>query len=93
MEAPVGMLRFFRYLNLYMISALSIRLLIKTFFKPLKNEYRIGLVWFSIMMGVGFKSVLIITSFIMLILVFAFEIVFLFAFLAFPFIPFYLFFV
>ncbi len=93
LEAPAGILRFYRYLNLYVASALSIRLLLKTFFRPLKNEYRMGLVWFSVMMGVGFKSVLIVTSVIMLIIILAFEIIFLFAFLLFPFIPFYLLFV
>lgn len=89
-EAPVGILKFYSHLNNYILSLLSVRLLVKTFFKPLKNEYRTGLVWFSVMMGIGFKSVLILTSFLMFFLVIVFEVVFLFSFIAFPFIPFYL---
>jgi hypothetical protein len=91
-EAPIGILRFFRALNLYTVNLFSLKLLFRTFFKPMKNEYRKGLIGFSIMMGVMFKSFLILISFFMLFLMMFFEILFLFLFIVFPFIPLYLFF-
>jgi len=57
-----GLLDFFIDLNRYVASLLSLQLLIKTFFKPLKNEYRQGLVLFSIIFGMFIKSILISIS-------------------------------
>ena len=53
---------------IYGANLLSVPLLLKTFFKPLKNEYRQGLVLFSIVMGVIIKLVLLSISFIILFL-------------------------
>ncbi len=44
---------------LYTSDLLSLGVMIKTFFKPLKGEYREGLVFFSVIMGMIFKSILI----------------------------------
>lgn len=52
----------------YAANLLSVPLLIKTFFKPLKNEYRDGLVLFSIIMGMIIKLVLLLISFSILII-------------------------
>lgn len=49
---------------------LSVPILLKTFFKPLKNEYRDGLVWFSIIMGMLVKSVILFVDFVILLVLF-----------------------
>lgn len=54
-----GLINFFVRFNRYVISLLSLGLLTRTFFKPLKNEYRQGLVLFSIFFGMAIKTVLI----------------------------------
>ena len=57
-----GTLQFFLELNRYTASLLSLPLMLKTFFKPLKNEYRDGLVVFSVLAGIAIKSFLILIS-------------------------------
>ena len=57
-----GVINFFAGFNRYVASLLSVPLLFKTFFKPLKNEYRDGLVLFSILAGILIKSVLLFVS-------------------------------
>lgn len=57
-----GLLNFFILFNRYTVSLLSLRLLVRTFFKPLKNEYRDGLVLFSVIFGMVIKSMLISVS-------------------------------
>lgn len=49
-------------LTIYTIKLLSIPLLAKTFFKPLKNEYHQGLIRFSIIAGIIVKTILITVS-------------------------------
>lgn len=53
----------------YVANLLSIPLLLKTLFKPLKNEYREGLVIFSIAMGVVIKLLILLVAIPALILV------------------------
>lgn len=57
-----GMLKVFAEFNRYTASLLSIPLMFKTIFKPLKNEYREGLVLFSILAGFVIKSFLLLIS-------------------------------
>lgn len=57
-----GLLNFFILFNRYIVSLLSLPLLVRTFFKPLKNEYRDGLVLFSVIFGMVIKSILISVS-------------------------------
>ena len=57
-----GLLNFFILFNRYTVSLLSLPLLVRTFFKPLKNEYRDGLVLFSVIFGMVIKSMLISVS-------------------------------
>ena len=57
-----SLIEFFVMLNKYTVALLSLSLLIKSFFKPLKNEYRKGLVFFSIVAGVIIKLFLISIS-------------------------------
>ena|ERR1035437_4646761 len=59
LEAPLNMLRFFASLNKAFFGVFSLPLMFKTFFKPWKNEYREGLVGFSIVMGMVMKSLFI----------------------------------
>lgn len=59
LEAPLNMLRFFASLNKAFFGVFSLPLMIKTFFRPWKNEYREGLVGFSIIMGMIMKSLFI----------------------------------
>ncbi|MDO8270090.1 MAG: hypothetical protein Q7T54_05490 [Candidatus Levybacteria bacterium] len=57
-----GIFTFFIEFNRYTASLLSLPLLLHTFFKPLKNEYRDGLVLFSIVFGMIIKTALILIS-------------------------------
>ena len=54
----------------YVADLLSIRLLFKTYLKPLKNEYRDGLVVFSIGMGLVVKTLLLLVSAVILAILF-----------------------
>lgn len=62
----------------------ALPLFIKTFFKPLKNEYRQGLVGFSRGMGMVVKTFFILADIIILIPLLAFEAMVLVLFIAFP---------
>jgi len=84
-EAVIGLITFFISLNRYIMDLLSFPLFVRTFFKPLKNEYRKGLVTFSIGMGIFVKSVLIAVDLFIFLLLFVFELTFLCLFLLFPF--------
>lgn len=68
-----GLIDFFVAFNKYISSLFSIQLLAKTFFKPLKNEYREGLVLFSIVAGMIVKSVLLIVTVSIVLIVLAIE--------------------
>lgn len=79
-----GLVVFFGQLNRYLISLLSYDLLIKTFFKPLKNEYRKGLVLFSILFGIFIKSFLISILTLIFILILILEVLILLLIAAIP---------
>lgn len=84
LEAPVEMIRFFASLNSYFMELFALPLCLRTFFKPLKNEYREGLIAFSRAMGIIVKSVLIFVDLLILISLLLIEIVIVLFFLAFP---------
>lgn len=84
-EAPVGMLAFFASLNKSLLHVLSLPILFSTFFKPLKNEYREGLVGFSIGMGMFVKTSLIFIDLLIFLAVFVFEMLALLGFILLPF--------
>jgi hypothetical protein len=73
-ESPLALLRFFASLNSAFFHLFSLPLFLKTYFKPVKNEYRQGLVGFSIAIGMFVKTWFIIADVIMLILLLTFEI-------------------
>lgn len=56
------------YVFIYIANLLSVTLLVRTFFKPLKSEYRKGLVLFSVLMGTIVKSILLFVAAIVLLI-------------------------
>jgi len=83
-DSPRSMVQFFLSLNRAFLQLFSLPLFIKTYTKPLKNEYRQGLVRFSKVMGVIIKSVLIFVDSILYSLLIIAEVTVLAGFLAFP---------
>ena len=83
-EAPLGLIGYFASFNRAFLEMFSLPLFLKTFFKPLKNEYRDGLVWFSRILGMVIKLILIIIDVALFILILAIEGVILIGFLIFP---------
>lgn len=86
LEAPKNILIFFISLNKTFLGVFSLSLMLKTFFKPWKNEYREGLVGFSIFMGMTIKSLFILADIILLIGLIVFEILLFIGFLIWPFV-------
>lgn len=84
-EAPVRLFKYFGSVNRAALEILSLPLMFRTFFKPLKNEYRKGLVWFSISMGIFIKTIFIFIDLIFMIGLILFEAFVLFLFLFWPF--------
>lgn len=83
-EAPIHIFVFFTSVNHSFFQFLSLPLLLRTFFKPIKNEYRSGLVGFSIGMGMAVKSVLIVVNLVLFIPLLVTELFFFFVFITFP---------
>ena len=83
-EAPVGIYDFFTSLNHAFFQMFGLPLFIKTFFEPLKNEYRPGLIGFSRAMGVIVKSFIIIADLVIFIPLLAIEMVIFVGFITFP---------
>lgn len=85
LDSPVSLFQFFVSLNKSFLQLFSLPLLLRTFFKPLKNEYRQGLVGFSIAMGIVVKSVMITANLTLLLLLLLFEITVFLGYFLFPF--------
>jgi hypothetical protein len=83
-EAPLGMIGFFASFNHAFLELFSLPLFLRTFFQPLKNEYRPGLVWFSRIMGMISKTFLILVDVLLFIIILAVEGLILVGFLTFP---------
>ncbi|OGY25399.1 MAG: hypothetical protein A2134_03180 [Candidatus Woykebacteria bacterium RBG_16_39_9b] len=84
-QAPAKLIQILESLFKASLHMLSLGLLIKTFFKPLKNEYREGLVGISMFMGIVIKSLLIIFDLVFIVFFIGFEIVLFIAWILFPF--------
>ena len=84
LEAPKGLIGFFASLNNSFLQLLSLPILVRTYFKPWKNEYRKGLVVFSIAMGIFIKSFVIMADLILVLLLLFLEIIFFISFLLWP---------
>lgn len=89
-DAPLLLLGYFFNINKAFSNLMSLPLMLKTFFRPWKNEYREGLVGFSIFMGIAFKSILIFVFLILFLGLMFLEFIFLVLFLLFPLIGLYL---
>jgi len=83
-EAPASIISFFASLNKAFMQLFSLPLLLKTYFKPWKNEYREGLVAFSIGIGMFIKTFVILVDVLLFLLLFAVEIILTLAFILFP---------
>lgn len=84
LEAPKEIIAFFASLNSAFLKLFSLSILIKTYFQPWKNEYREGLVGFSIGMGMFIKSFVILVDIILFLLILAMELIFVVSFLFLP---------
>lgn len=85
LDAPLGLVRYFASFNRAFLHFFSLPLFLRTFFKPLKNEYRQGLVGFSIGMGIAVKSVLILVDLLLYAFLFILEVLIILGFLFVPF--------
>lgn len=83
-DSPTELFGFFRSLNSGFFQLFSLPLFLRTYFKPLKNEYREGLVGFSIAMGIIIKTFFILVDLLILTVLLVIEFAVLFFFLAFP---------
>lgn len=84
LEAPHGLISFFASLNNAFMQLFSLPLFMQTYFKPWKNEYRKGLVGFSIAMGMFVKTILITADIVLLVILLILEVIFIASFLALP---------
>lgn len=83
-ESPNNLIAFFASLNNAFMQLFSLPLLVKTFFLPWKNEYRKGLVGFSIAMGMFVKAFVIIADVVLLFALLIFEAIFVVSFVIWP---------
>jgi len=84
LDAPLGLVSYFGSVNGSFARLFSLGLLFKTFFQPIKNEYRQGLVGFSIGMGIFIKSILISIFLLCFLFLLVLEFLFLFSFILLP---------
>jgi hypothetical protein len=83
-ESPVAMFKFFASFNSAFFELFSLPLLLRTYFQPLKNEYRQGLVGFSRALGIFIKTFFIIADLAMLAVILTIEIAVFVSFVMFP---------
>lgn len=83
-DSPKNLITIFVSLNNAFLQLFSLPLLAKTYFKPWKNEYREGLVGFSIGMGMFIKSFVIIADIILFLFIFLLEVLIILGFVLWP---------
>lgn len=83
-DSPKNLIVFFASLNNAFLQLFSLPLLIKTYFKPWKNEYREGLVGFSIGIGIFIKTLVILVDLILFLALILLETGFVIGFIAWP---------
>jgi hypothetical protein len=74
-ESPVTLFQYFASLNMSFLQLFSLPLFLQTYFKPLKNEYRQGLVGFSRALGIFIKTILIAVDIFLFTLLLAVEVI------------------
>ncbi len=84
-QAPKGLASYFASFNNAFLKLFSFRQFVSTFFKPWKNEYRQGLVGFSVAMGIIIKSCMILFDLSLLFVFVVIEILLILLFIAWPF--------
>jgi hypothetical protein len=84
-DAVAEILKILKLILQAFLHLLSIELIFKTFFKPWKNEYREGLVRFSIFMGIFIKSLFLFADFLFVLALLFVEGLFLILWVALPF--------
>lgn len=84
LEAPKSLFFYLVSMDNAFLHMLSIPLFFRTFSKPLKNEYRGDLVFFSVIMGMVVKTVLILAGLFLFIMLLLFQMFFYLLFLALP---------
>jgi hypothetical protein len=85
-DLPKEVALYFLSLNKAYFHLFSVKMLLQTFFKPIKNEYREGLVRFSICMGMVVKTAILFVSLLLFFPLLVFELVLLVFFVGFPFV-------
>lgn len=75
---------YFGSLNRVFLQLFSLPLLIKTYFKPWKNEYREGFIITAIFVGIAIKTPVILVDLVLLALLLAIEIIFVLGFIFWP---------
>jgi hypothetical protein len=90
LEAPGAIIHFFVSLNKAFLQLFSLPLLVKTYFKPWKNEYRKGLVGFSIAMGMFIKTFVILADLLLFFFLVIIEVDIFLIFIGWPFATVYL---
>jgi len=83
-DAPKGMIDYFLSLNSAFLKLFSFHPLLTTYGKPWKNEYREGLVGFSILMGMIIKGMVLLMDIVILLILVAVEIASIFLFICWP---------
>jgi len=83
-DSPVALFKFFASFNNAFFQLFSLPLLLRTYFQPLKNEYRQGLVGFSRAMGIFIKTFFIIADLLMLVILLTIEVAIFVSFVMFP---------
>jgi len=90
LEAPALLFTYLLSLNNAFFGLFSLPLMVRTFFKPWKNEYREGLVGFSVFMGMIIKSFFILGDMVIFAGLLLCEVIVFIVFLVFPVLAFYL---
>lgn len=83
-DSPKSIIRYFGSLNNAFFQLFSLPLLITTYFKPWKNEYRKNLVLVAILIGIFIKTFVIVADMIIFIILLLVELFCLLAFLLWP---------
>ncbi len=83
-DAPLSIAAYFASLNGAFLHFFSLRILLQTFFKPLKNEYREGLVLFSRLSGMAVKTIFIFVTLLLLLILVVVELILILAFVSMP---------
>jgi len=83
-DSPKNLITFFVSLNNAFLQFSSLSLLLKTYFRPWKNEYRKGLVGFSIGMGMFMKTFVILVNIFLFLMILIIEFLIFIGFLLLP---------